>query len=98
MQHTYKAGFILFLCFYTTLAVAQKKQYTMAEATNGLSTTLAPKSLKQTGWRPGTHEFFYRGDKDVLKVFDADMKDTVMRADVFTRALGGRSGFVWVGK
>lgn len=30
----------------------------MAEATNGLSTTLAPKSIRSASWRPGTQQFF----------------------------------------
>ena len=39
-------------------AVAQKKQFTMAEATNGMGTTLAPKSIKGTSWQPGTDNFW----------------------------------------
>ena len=35
-------------------AIAQKKQFTIAEATNGMSTTLAPKGLKGATWQPGT--------------------------------------------
>ena len=36
------------------IAVAQKKQFSMAEATNGMSTTLAPKGIKGACWQPGT--------------------------------------------
>lgn len=36
-------------------AIAQKKQFTMTEATNGMATTLAPKGIKGTMWQPGTH-------------------------------------------
>ena len=37
---------------------AQKKQFTMAEATNGITTTLAPKNIKGTSWQPGTDNFW----------------------------------------
>lgn len=33
---------------------AQKKLFTMAEATNGMATTLAPKNIKSTSWQPAT--------------------------------------------
>jgi hypothetical protein len=36
---------------------AQKKQFTMAEAVNGMTTTLALQSVKQASWQPGTHRF-----------------------------------------
>ncbi len=35
-------------------AHAQKKLFTMAEATNGMSTTLVPKGIKGAVWQPGT--------------------------------------------
>ena len=41
---------------------AQKKMFTMAEATNGMSTTLAPKNIKGASWQPGT-DCFWRVDK-----------------------------------
>jgi dipeptidyl-peptidase-4 len=41
---------------------AQKKQFTIAEATNGMSTTLAPKSVKNPTWQPGT-EVLWQADK-----------------------------------
>ena len=37
---------------------AQKKLFTMAEATNGMATTLALQSVKQASWQPGTHRFY----------------------------------------
>src|SRR4051812_17625528 len=39
-------------------ANAQKKKYTMAEATNGIVTNLAPKAVKQPTWEPGTDNFY----------------------------------------
>ncbi len=49
-------------------AFAQKKQFTMAEATNGMSTTLATKGIKNASWQPGTDVLWYsekRKDADV---------------------------------
>lgn len=42
-----------FLALSST-AGAQKKTYSMAEAVNGITSTLAPKGLKGVQWRPGT--------------------------------------------
>jgi len=39
-------------------ASAQTKTFTMAEAVNGYATTLAPKSLRQVSWQPGTHRLW----------------------------------------
>jgi dipeptidyl-peptidase-4 len=33
---------------------AQKKNFTIAEATNGMATTLAAKGIKNASWQPGT--------------------------------------------
>jgi len=37
---------------------AQKKQFTIAEATSGMATTLATQSVKQPSWQPGTDRFW----------------------------------------
>jgi dipeptidyl-peptidase 4 len=37
-----------------TPAMAQKKNFTIAEATNGMATTLATKVIKNASWQPGT--------------------------------------------
>ena len=55
-------------------ATAQKKQYTMAEATNGITTTLAPKGLRKTAWRPESHLFFYYTENGI-NVYDAQKKN-----------------------
>lgn len=39
-------------------AWAQQKKFTIAEATNGLATSLALKGIRQPSWQPGTHHFF----------------------------------------
>ena len=52
---------------------AQKKMFTMADATNGMSTTLAPKGLKSTCWQPETDCLWQvdkKEDKDAYKVTD----------------------------
>ncbi len=63
---------------------AQKKQFTIAEAATGMTTTLAPKGLKQATWEPNTHRLY-----QVVKVgdsyawistsFPAIKTDTVLR-------------------
>ena len=53
--------------------LGQKKQFTIAEATNGMSTTLAPKSIKSPCWQPGTDRFWQvvkNNDKEVWEVAD----------------------------
>ncbi len=42
----------------------QKKQFTMAEATNGLSGTLATKGVKNASWQPGTDNFWQTDNKN----------------------------------
>lgn len=68
MQKNFPTITALLLLLCTTVALAQNKQYTMAEATNGLSTTLAPKSIRGAAWRPGTQQFF-----QVVKVDGKDV-------------------------
>lgn len=41
-----------------SIVQAQNKKFTIAEATNGLATTLALQGIKQASWQPGTHSFF----------------------------------------
>lgn len=77
---------------------AQKRQYTMAEATNGIATTLAPKQLKQAAWRPGTHELYYRDDKKALQVFFPEGKDSVVFDREGFKNLGSRNSIAWLDK
>jgi len=60
---------------------AQKKQFTIAEATNGMATTLAPKGVKNASWQPGTDKLWVsekRNEADVWKVNDlADEKNSI---------------------
>src|ERR1700744_1317194 len=60
-------------------ANAQKKQFTIAEATNGMATTLAPKGLKNATWQPGTHNLWQTDKKsevDIWKITNISDKET----------------------
>lgn len=70
----------------------------MAEATNGIATTLAPKSLKQTGWRPGTHIFYYRDEKGALRQYDAEKRAFVNQTDAVNEMITARKSFMWLHK
>ena len=60
MDYSKKVGLLVWaVVLFSLHAWAQKKQFTMAEATNGLTTTLAPKSIKNASWQPGTDNFWY---------------------------------------
>jgi dipeptidyl-peptidase 4 len=48
----------------STVVQAQTKLYTMADATNGLATTLAVKNLKYPSWQPGTDRLWQVINKD----------------------------------
>ena len=59
MNYSKKVGLLISAVALISLHTqAQKKQFTMAEATNGMSTTLAPKSIKNASWQPGTDNFW----------------------------------------
>jgi dipeptidyl-peptidase-4 len=63
-------------------AFAQKKLFTIAEATNGMSTTLALKGIKQPSWEPGTNKLYQvvkteDGAVWIATRFPADKTDTV---------------------
>jgi dipeptidyl-peptidase-4 len=58
---------------------AQKKQFTIAEATNGMSTTLALKSIKNPSWQPGTNRFWQtvkRSEADVWSATTLEKENT----------------------
>lgn len=78
-------------------AFAQKKQYTMAEAVNGITTSLKPAALKQAGWRPGTHEFYYTTPDGTLHMYNAETGDTSMER-CCAGAEYGHDGYAWMQK
>ncbi|MBN9485183.1 MAG: S9 family peptidase [Bacteroidetes bacterium 43-93] len=82
---------------------AQKKQFTMAEATNGMATTLAPKGIKDASWEPGTNKlYFMANDAWVSMHFPDKRVDTVMRLAEFNKAANKNSkklpSFKWISK
>ncbi len=89
-----KQALLLSLSIATVKAsVAQNKQYTMAEATNGLYTTLAQKGLSGTSWEPETNKLYHvvkDGDKRawVSVRFPDMMVDTVLTLDDLNDKLG----------
>lgn len=59
MHNTKKACLLLAGALIISAAsIAQKKQFTIAEATNGMSTTLATKGIKNASWQPGTDKLW----------------------------------------
>ena len=74
-------------------AMAQQKQFTIAEATNGIATMLAPQSVKQPSWEPGTHKFYWVADNN-WRTFDADKKDT---GHVFSEPMKTSFQYKWLG-
>lgn len=84
---------VLAMAMMAPAAQAQKKQFTMAEATNGLSSTLAAKGLKATSWEPGTNKLYHvvkSGNSEAwVSVRFPDMKiDTALRLDELNKAFG----------
>ena len=64
---------LLAAALITSPVAAQHKQFTIAEATNGISSTLAPKGIKGGAWQPGTGNFWYTdkvGGKDVWNMLN----------------------------
>jgi dipeptidyl-peptidase-4 len=74
MRHINKACLLLAAAaFVSTHSAAQKKQFTIAEATNGMGTTLAPKGIKNASWQPGVDRLWQtdkRNDSDVWMIHD----------------------------
>ncbi|GAA4460068.1 S9 family peptidase [Nemorincola caseinilytica] len=63
------AAFALMLFSLSSFAQQKKKNFTIAEATNGMATTLAPKGIKNASWQPATG-CLWQSDKDGWKVTD----------------------------
>lgn len=75
-------------------ATAQKKKFTIAEATNGMATTLALKSLSQPTWRPGTHQLYHvakgSGNEYLVRVsFPGGKADTIENLAGINRSVRG---------
>lgn len=81
------------VCIVSASAFAQKKQFTIAEATNGMSTTLAPQSIKQPSWQPVKDKFYQvekSGGEDIwtATTFPSGKKDTVLTQSGLSSSLG----------
>lgn len=80
------------LFVFSVAVSAQKKKFSIAEATNGMATTLALKSIKQPSWQPGSKSF-YQTVKDgkneylVKIVFPSGNTDTVERLQALNNSL-----------
>ncbi|GAA4449279.1 S9 family peptidase [Rurimicrobium arvi] len=72
-------------------ANAQKKNFTIAEATNGMGTTLAPKGLRQTSWQPETHNLFFVANNAWVRTnADNGKVDTFLRLKTLNQTIYGR--------
>lgn len=105
----YKKSFLIAIALYSTLhAGAQYRKYTMAEAVNGLSATLALKSIKQPSWQPGTHNFYQavkEGQNEFLikTHFPSGTVDTIESLSKLNKTLGkdslkGLPTFNWLSR
>ena len=87
--------FVAGCCLFGSAVYAQKKNFTMAEATNGMATTLALQSIKQPAWQPGSHAL-YQVVKDgkneylVRTVFPDGTTDTMETLQKLNKTLYGR--------
>lgn len=87
------------------MALAQKKNFTMAEATNGMGTSLATKGLKQLSWQPGTSNLFQVVNNAWVRTNVANGEvDTVLRLAQLNELLFGKDSlksmpaFSWIDK
>lgn len=85
--------FALALVLFCPPVRAQHRQYTMAEATNGMATTLAPKSIKSPVWRPGTHDLIFRNPTGNAEIFHANQGQL---ATVPEQAAYAQKDFQWL--
>lgn len=86
-------------------AAAQKKNFTIAEATNGMGTTLALKGLKAASWQPETNNLYFIANNAVVRLNAASgAVDTVRRLAELNKSLYGKDSLktfpplTWTGK
>lgn len=88
---------------------AQNRKYTIAEATNGMSTTLVLKGIKQGSWQPGTHNFCQVvkvGDNSawIRTAYPSQQTDTIITLDKIRyvdrtqKSLKTLPAFAWLDK
>ena len=64
MNNYSKIGVLVLALAISVQSQAQKKQFTIAEGTNGMSTTLMPTGIKNASWQPGTDNFWQSEQKN----------------------------------
>lgn len=74
---------------------AQKKNFTISDATIGLTTNLAVQNLKQTSWQPGTDNFYQVIKNDgkefwIKTTYPKDKTDTVENLQHLNKAVFGK--------
>lgn len=79
--------------FILNFSAPAQKNFTMTEAVNGMTTTLAVKGIKQGSWRPGTNTFFQVEKKNGADVwtsinFPAEESREVLTLAQLNTALG----------
>ena len=79
-----KIVFVLFILPF--FAIAQKKNLTMTEAVNGMTTTLAVSNLKQLQWMGNTDYYSYVINNDSAKVINAYSPVTFATQPIMTLA------------
>lgn len=74
-------------------AVGQKKNFSIAEATNGMATTLALKGLKMPSWQPETHNLYFVSNNAWVRLnANNGTTDTFLRLkDLNAAVFGGDS-------
>lgn len=77
-----------------SLQLSAQKKFTMAEATNGMSTTLAVQTIKQPCWQPGTHRLWRvvktnNGDAWVRTTYPSGNADTALTIQSLNDAIKG---------
>src|SRR5436309_346119 len=69
MTQSLRLKFLAGMLLASASLFAQKKQFTIAEATNGMATTLAPKSIKSPSWQPGADILWQTGKRNNADVW-----------------------------
>ena len=97
--------FALITLMLPAIAFAQKKNFTIAEATNGMATTLATKGIKQASWQPETSNLYQVDNNAWVCTNVANGKvDTVLTLKKLNHLLFGKDSLkamptpIWIAK
>ncbi len=91
-MRTGKIAVVLSVLVFIGVDSKAQKKFTMAEATNGMATTLAPQSIRQAAWRPGTStltQVVKNGDEEsiIATNFPAEDSYTLLHLQDINNAL-----------